>query len=406
MSARTHDRASFVWDGGACQRARSKELYVQKYAAHLRILPSPPGRDDDDNDVVDRGDSSSGGRNTIASAAAAAAAACPEDIDNYLLLDHIQRRGTDVNRNATTVVTGLRPSTPYCLRIEAFSIRGLSLGVRVLPFETKPEPINEWLPVMVRQRDVSTMQEARATIDEGDGPTTATATETLTTWCEHSSARPSGRRGHSMTVINDQVYIFGGATMKCVCEMQVVDREGRRRVCSRKNVYSNELWHFDPLTSMFAQVGWESEAKEEEEEEGGGPWPRGREQHSVSALPNGYLVLVGGVSSSNDDFEIAEEAILLLNDVWTMRDPHRVFPNMVFSSGSNAVDLKAGHVTSHVMPISLRDKVVSVGEEEMCMQNSSQIFTRSHLRKRYPVHQVDRTWNSNPRSGRPRCTTK
>jgi hypothetical protein len=153
-------------------------------------------------------------------------------------------------------------------------------------------------------------------------------------------------------------------------------------------------------------VGWESEAKEEEEEEGGGPWPRGREQHSVSALPNGYLVLVGGVSSSNDDFEIAEEAILLLNDVWTMRDPHRVFPNMVFSSGSNAVDLKAGHVTSHVMPISLRDKVVSVGEEEMCMQNSSQIFTRSHLRKRYPVHQVDRTWNSNPRSGRPRCTTK
>ena len=87
----------------------------------------------------------------------------------------------------------------------------------------------------------------------------------------------------------------------------------------------------------------------------------------MSALPNGYLVLVGGVSSSNDDFEIAEEAILLLNDVWTMRDPHRVFPNMVFSSGSNAVDLKAGHVTSHVMPISLRDKVVSVGEEEMCI---------------------------------------
>ena len=294
------------------------------------------------------------------------AAACPEDVDDgYRLLEHIQR-GTDVNRNATTTVTGLRPSTHYCLRIEAFSIRGLSLGVRVLPFATKPEPIDEWLPVIVRQRDVNTVQEARATIDDGDGPTKATATETSTTWCEHSSARPSGRRGHSMTVIDDQVYIFGGATMKCVCEMQVVDHDRRRRVCSSKNVYSNELWHFDPLTSMFAQLGWKSEAKEEEE--GGSLWPRGREQHSVSALPNGYLVLVGGVSSSNDDFEIAEEANVLLNDVWTMRDPHRVIPNMVFSSGTSAVDLKAGHVTSHVMPISLQvHGEISVGEEEMCI---------------------------------------
>ncbi len=89
----------------------------------------------------------------------------------------------------------------------------------------------------VQRRDVNTMQEARATIDDGDGFTTVTATETLMTWCEHSSARPSGRRGHSMTVMNDQVYICGGATMKCVCKMQVVNREGRRRV----KVYSNEL---------------------------------------------------------------------------------------------------------------------------------------------------------------------
>jgi len=59
---------------------------------------------------------------------------------------------------------------------------------------------------------------------------------------------------------------------------------------------------------------------------------------------------------------------MLLNDVWMIRDPHHIISNMVFSSGSNAVDLKAGHVTSHIMPMSLRDKVVSVGEEEMYIQ--------------------------------------
>ena len=58
---------------------------------------------------------------------------------------------------------------------------------------------------------------------------------------------------------------------------------------------------------------------------------------------------------------------MLLNDVWMIRDPRHVISNMAFSSGSNAVDLKAWHVTSHVMLMSLRDKVVSVGEEEMCI---------------------------------------
>lgn len=174
-----------------------------------------------------------------------------------------------------------------------------------------------------------------------------------------------------MTVVNDQVYIFGGAMMKCICKVLIVNKKEDTRVCTSKNVYSNELWHYDPLTSMFFQLGWNLEESKEEEMS---PWPWGREQHSMTALPNGHLVLIGGISSSNDEYEIEEKAHVLLNDVWTMRNPHRTIPSMVFNSSSNdLVDLLPGHVTDHVMPISLRDDDVhraSIGEEEqMCIHN-------------------------------------
>ena len=101
----------------------------------------------------------------------------------------------------------------------------------------------------------------------------------------------------------------------------------------------------------------------------------------MTALPNGYLVLVGGVSSSNEDFAIGKEANVLLKDVWTMRDPRRVIPNLVFSSDNNAIDLIPGHVTSHVTPVSLRDEVhgVSVGEEDMCINRLTVKFSFDHI---------------------------
>ena len=146
----------------------------------------------------------------------------------------------------------------------------------------------------------------------------------------------------------------------------------------KKAVYSDELWRFDPSTTLFTQLGWKSEEAEEEEES---PWPRGREQRFITALPNGCLVLVGGLSSSNEDFTIEKEANVLLKDVWTMRDPRRVIPNVVFSSDNNAIDLIPGHVTSHVMPVSLRDEVhgVSVGEEDMCKNRLTVKFSFDHI---------------------------
>lgn len=98
-----------------------------------------------------------------------------------------------------------------------------------------------------------------------------------------------------------------------------------------------------------------------------------------------------------------KEANVLLEDVWTMRDPRRVIPNLVFSSDNNAIHLIPGHVTSHVTPVSLRDEVhgVSVGDEDTCINRLTVKFSFDHICPNgiLTVHQVYWTRNSSSRHG-------
>ena len=308
----SHDAASFTWNAGTHRHKTTTKYYVQKYTVKLAggII-----NDEDTEGIV-----------------------CSNE--DYRLHEHIQR-GVDVNRNTTTHVNNLQSSSPYCIRVEAFSIEGLSLGVQVKHFTTKSTPVNKWHQITVRQRAVSTTSEVAVSSD-------ASITDSF---CEHSSSLPTGRRGHSMTVINDNVYIFGGATMKCVC---TIDESTKERVCKSMNVYSDELWHFDPITSLFTQLDNESEHDD---------WPRSREQHSMTALPNGNLVLIGGISSTNDNAEIGEDSSELLSDVWIMKDPHHVSSHVFSMIEDESIELKAGQVTSHTLPISLNNEM----DDDMCV---------------------------------------
>jgi hypothetical protein len=326
IAALTHNTATFIWDAGACQHEVSRELYVHKYAVH--IASAYDSNPQDSNEM----------KNT-----------CPDNINDYDLHEYIQR-GTHA-KDTTTIVTDLSPSTSYCLHVKAFSIQGSILGIRILPFVTKSVPINVWLPVTVRQLDVSLAHESTISVTSnvnGDGSTNTTGGVSRS-WCEHSSTIPTGRRGHTMTVVNDQVYIFGGATMQCVCELHIVNNE-EKRVCSSKNVYSNELWHYDPLASMFTQLGWNTTADDNEEK---APWPPGREQHSMTTLPHGHLV------------------------VWAMKDPRRIIPSLVFRSSNIApIDLIPGGVMSHVIPIStLKSELLIDDAESMCLHDISIKFS-------------------------------
>eukprot|EP00985_Skeletonema_marinoi_P013128 scaffold6474_cov176-Skeletonema_marinoi.AAC.1 len=172
----------------------------------------------------------------------------------------------------------------------------------------------------------------------------ANTTNATWTWCEHSNSRPTGRRGHSMTVVNNHVYIFGGALLKCLCTVA-----NGEKMCSSKNIYSSELWHFDVSSSMFTLL----EPSEEEE------LPRGREQHSATVLPNGDIVIIGGISSSFDE-DITED-LEPLNEVWKLSDPHHVTSHVISGEDSSItqlpMDLNQSYLPSHTINVDLGDDI-------------------------------------------------
>lgn len=223
-----------------------------------------------------------------------------------------------------------------------------SEGLSLLQENITPSiSINQWIPVTITQPAVTTVSVAN---------TTTTTTNATTTWCEHSNHRPTGRRGHSMTTVNNHVYIFGGATLKCVCTVSAAN--GGEKQCTSKNVYSNELWHYDVSSSIFTLL--EPSSSE------GEVVPRGREQHSATALPNGDIIIIGGRSSSSldDDETITEEDFQPLNEVWKLSDPHRVTSHVISGSDSSVItklpmelNQTYHHLSSHTLNVDLGDDI-------------------------------------------------
>ena len=197
---------------------------------------------------------------------------------------------------------------------------------------------NQWIPVTITQPTVATVSEAN----------TSNAT-----MCEHSNHRPTGRRGHSMTTVNNHLYIFGGATVKCVC---TVANDGEK-YCSSKNVYSNEFWHFDVSSSTFTLL------------EPSGEMPRGREQHSATALPNGDMIIIGGLSSSD---EAITEDLEPLNEVWKLSDPHRVTSHVISRNDPSIIaklpmQLNQSHLSSRALNVDLGDDNICVEDLQLSL---------------------------------------
>lgn len=186
-------------------------------------------------------------------------------------------------------------------------------------------PKNQWIPMSVTH-EVAVAE--------------ASTNTTNVTWCEHSNHRPAGRRGHSMTVVNNHVYIFGGALMKCVCD---------EKQCSSKNVYSSELWHSDVSSSIFTllQPSGEDEV------------PSGREQHSATALPNGDILIIGGLSSGDGIRSSLDEPS---NEVWKLSDPHRVTSHIISSGEESSItkvpmEPNQSYLSSHTLNVDLGEDV-------------------------------------------------
>lgn len=107
---------------------------------------------------------------------------------------------------------------------------------------------------------------------------------------------PSARRGHSMTVLEEFLYVFGGFAKGYTCN------QGHKNLCLLQPGVNSELWRFDPHTNVWVEVAQPPAGS-------GLSWPSPREMHSVAVVAN-RLLLFGGrngdpTSANHDLWELS-----------------------------------------------------------------------------------------------------
>ncbi len=143
----------------------------------------------------------------------------------------IDRYSVEVGPLQTTTLTqtytlnGLQPTSWYRIRIVPIFSGGPGLSSYAITFTTLRSPVNYWEPLLARRS--SLLSFGRGFSDPvQDRPHLSPGVEIfekqvrnkeLPQWFSDSPTRespviPSGRRGHSLTLIEDNLFMFGGRT--------------------------------------------------------------------------------------------------------------------------------------------------------------------------------------------------
>ncbi|KAG6972969.1 hypothetical protein JG688_00003734 [Phytophthora aleatoria] len=165
---------------------------------------------------------------------------------------------------------------------------------------------------------------------------------------------PSARRGHSLTFMDNFLYLFGGMAKSYECS-----RAHKVPCLVQKNPrsVSNELWRYDLLTETWWSVPQPTLA------------PPPREKHSM-AVVNDRLILFGGrqddASDANDASTWGPQA---LNDLWELSISST-------TAKQTSVSLDSRQPTTLSIPdggevFALGKKRVSASGEQLCVANVS-----------------------------------
>mmetsp|Transcript_16959 Transcript_16959/g.48713 ORF Transcript_16959/g.48713 Transcript_16959/m.48713 type:complete len:982 (+) Transcript_16959:697-3642(+) len=190
--------------------------------------------------------------------------------EEFVTVKYIYSKDVEVS------IEGLAPNTPYCARMMV----GPSGRSQEVAFVTTTVPVNSWIQVHARgAAPVSPSSFLHSAYPEGHR-------------CETPRV-PTGRRGHSLVVVDDVTFLFGGYGRACVCDDAA---EGN---CTTGNYFLNDLWRFDEVAQIFTLL---REASFNEEGEGH-DWPSGRELFSATAMDGrGSIIIVGGRGANGQVF--------------------------------------------------------------------------------------------------------
>ena len=223
----------------------------------------------------------------------------------------------DYQHAESFVLKDLHPKTVYCVRIVAVSSTlEDTLQTMDSAFVTLSMPINQW-------KLLSPLSSASLTPDQHDlnssVPLSAFSQDDLCGSSSHNLFFPTSRRGHSLTAVNESIYLFGGYTELCTCsDTKQSDKfyrfirayEYDDKYCMMIKSYSNDLWHLNTSTMEWSlifpnqfvtTIGINSII------------PQGRERHSTVSMPNqGTLRVMGGISYR----DVYSDENVMLGDMW------------------------------------------------------------------------------------------
>ncbi|ETK82122.1 hypothetical protein F441_12678 [Phytophthora nicotianae CJ01A1] len=207
--------------------------------------------------------------------------------EDFRLVRLVTLPHADIKENSGTVtVHGLVPMAAYRLRVKPLLLDGRGTYSDIVTLRMPSKPKNTWKRCVTRAADE---ENTRAGMRFTNTPPL--------------QRLPSARRGHSLTVMDNCLYLFGGMAKSYECnralKVPCLLQKHSRSV-------SNELWRYDLLTETWWSVPQSALV------------PPPREKHSMVVV-NNRLILFGG--RQNDVFDVNDASTWgprALNDLWEL----------------------------------------------------------------------------------------
>ncbi|EEY59306.1 uncharacterized protein PITG_20984 [Phytophthora infestans T30-4] len=264
--------------------------------------------------------------------------------EDFRLVRLVTLPATDVTeKSGTLTLHGLTPTAAYRFRVKALLLDGRGTFSDVVTLRMPTKPRNTWRRCVTR------------TVDEENTRAGMRVTNT-----PPLQRFPSARRGHSLTLLDNSLYLFGGMAKSYECS------RAHKVPCllqpSPRSV-SNDFWRYDLRTETLVVCAPPALV------------PSPREKHSM-AVVNDRLILFGGrqndVSDANDASTWGPRA---LNDLWELS---------VSSSTAKqtSVSLDSRQPSALSIPdggqvFALGRKSGSAGGGQLCVVNVSFVSTSS-----------------------------
>ncbi|KAK1930374.1 Titin [Phytophthora citrophthora] len=187
--------------------------------------------------------------------------------------------------NGNITVNSLAPMAAYRFRVKPLLLDGSGSYSDVVTLRIPPKPLNTWQRCVTRTMDEEITR-------AGMRLTTTPPLQRL----------PSARRGHSLTSLDNYLYLFGGMAKSYECN------QAHKVPCllQQPRSVSNELWRYDLLTETWWSVPQPTLL------------PPPREKHSMAVVKNRLILFGGRQNNAADASDASTWGPQALNDLWEL----------------------------------------------------------------------------------------